>query len=266
MIDSRLNAAALMRDLHTRRVGRRIIVLDEIDSTNAYALNTLAAEGREQADGAAVFAERQTAGRGRLGRSWESPRGASLLFSVLVWDNTKQMRPAGLVLAAGVAVATGIEQATDAEPAIRWPNDVYINDRKVAGILVESRPAPGGFLSAIGIGVNCLQHAGHFSDDVRRRATSLEMATSHPIDRHAVARAILHALDHWLTDGRERSAQLIDAWKAHSTDVGQRVELVHEGAHYHGRVLDVQPETGLLVQLDDGGRREFDPAVTSRIT
>lgn len=262
-----LTVESLSDGLATRRIGRRIIVLPEVDSTNRYVLDVLA-EGEDAApDGTVVFAERQTAGRGRLGRSWHSPAGASLLLTVLLRPPDRLRCVASLMMAATVAVVRGIESSTDVEPTIRWPNDLYVGEGKLAGILVETRGLSGrGLAVAVGIGVNCLQHAGHFPEEIRSRATSLELASSRAVDRPAVGRAILRALDDWLapSDGL-RPEVLVEAWSQASGDIGSRATLVCDGARFTGRILDVHPEEGLLLQLDTGARKSFDPATTRRI-
>lgn len=273
-----LKEDAIRSGLRGHRVGRGIIVMPEVDSTNTYALERIAAETGPVADGVVVFAERQTAGRGRLGRAWHSPTGASLLFTVILWEPGAGRSALGWMMAAAVAVVRGIEATTDVSPAIRWPNDVCLNGRKLAGILVETRKhaarrdagaSPGqaeGLAVAIGIGVNCLQHAAHFPDEIRAAATSLELATSRPVDRTVVARGILEALDAILCDGGEAGdARLAASWAQHSEDIGTRVTLVRGGERFTGRILDMEPSQGLLLQLDTGARMHFDPSTTTRL-
>lgn len=280
-----LTATDLSNELDTSRVGSHIIVLPEIDSTNTYALETIASKG-DKTDGTVVLAERQTSGRGRFGRSWESPMGASLMFTVLLWERERARRPAFWIMAAGVSVVRGIEAATDVTPTIRWPNDVYIDEKKLAGILVEARweveldeiPASTTTQSndqqpfsrripvAIGVGVNCLQQTGHFSEEIRERATSLDLVSSQPVDRTAVCRSILQALDHYfsrLSDVGDE--QLMKDWFEHTSDIGARATLISSGEEFSGRIVDVHPEHGLVLQLDRGGRKHFDPATTSRL-
>lgn len=267
-----LNADDLRAELNTRRIGRTILVLPEVDSTNSYVLDQLTPCRGEAADGTVVFAEHQTAGRGRLGRSWHSPRGASLMFTVLLCRR-EAWAAARLIMAAGVAVVEGIAEATEVEPVLRWPNDVYSRGRKLAGILVECRAAAAGLrATAIGIGVNCLQHVSHFLPELRATATSLDIEARHPVDRTAVARAALRRLDAWLGDAGGRGPapeldadqELAAAWRRHSADLGSRVTLLADGRTFTGRILDISPIDGLLLQLDDGGRRLFDPATASR--
>ena len=120
----------------TRRIGRHVQLIAECASTNDLALNG----GAGASDGDVYFAEFQTAGRGRLGRTWRGPRGASLLCSVRLVEAYDRARWVRLSLAAGIAVQEAIRQSASVSAWLKWPNDVMIGDRKVAGILIETRP------------------------------------------------------------------------------------------------------------------------------
>lgn len=262
--------------LATRRVGRRIIILPEVDSTNTHALQTLAQRDGRAADGTVVFAERQTAGRGRLGRTWHSPAGASLMCTTLLHEPKNAARAAFWMMAGALAVVKAIESATDVSPQIRWPNDIYVGPRKLAGILVEASVvtrdepiASAGPLSsawlAIGIGINCLQQPAHFPDEIRAGSTSLDIESRGPIDRIALARALLTRLDAVFANPTAVSEDdLATEWSAHSADIGQRVTLVQGQEKVTGVILDIHPREGLLLQPDAGPPRHFDPATTSR--
>lgn len=280
-----------------RRVGRRVLVLSETTSTNTAAFDAvaagLAAESPDQAgvDGLVVLAEYQTAGRGRQGRTWSSPRGASVLCSVVLLlpdspddislDNpcavshllgTAHARIAGwLTLVSAVAACEAIRRATDVSPAIKWPNDLRVGGRKLGGILIESRGVTGDSVGVtgrrawvIGTGINCLQQAGHFPPELRQTSTSLEMASAQPIDRVAVARELVRALDKWLADNARLGDQaVLEAWLTHAEPIGQRVRLRHQGLEYSGHTVEVDPWGGLIVQGDDGRREWFDPMLTT---
>ncbi len=276
--------------LDTHRVGRRVVVLPEVDSTNTLALGiaegnaSALADTRESVNGVQVYtrdqstpdaantdgivliAERQTRGRGRLGRVWQCPNGAGLTLTVLLIEPIGTTTPAAWMMSAGISVVRGIIDATDVTPSLRWPNDVYVNDRKLAGILVESRRLDSDREAVvIGIGINCLQQSGHFEASIRHRAVSLDMLSRDAIDRHRVARQVLSNLDSALRDLMHRDeSRLIENWQAHSADIGAHVQLQSDGHTFRGRIIDVHPRDGVLVQLDDGGRRQFDPAITTR--
>jgi BirA family biotin operon repressor/biotin-[acetyl-CoA-carboxylase] ligase len=260
-----LDPAALAAGLEPRRVGREIRVLPEVDSTNRFVLEALAPARGPSSDGCVVFAEYQTAGRGSLGRAWRSPRGAGLTFTVLLWEPAG-LAPMGFTLPSAVAVAEGIEDATDVQPGIRWPNDLYAGGRKLGGILIEARAtAEDQFAVAVGIGLNCLQHAGHFPPEIRQTATSLELASAHPIDRVAVARAILRRLDdHFSRPPRVPPGAWVEGWRRRSEDIGEHIAVACDGRRFAGRIVEIGPQAGLVLQLDSGGRRCFDLATITR--
>lgn len=251
-------------NLKLRRIGRRIVVLAETTSTNDAAF---AAAQEQDADGLAVFADHQTQGRGRQGRRWLSPRGASVLCSVLLIEHTEGHRspvdPGTLTLAAGIAACDTIAAtASDVEPAIRWPNDILIRGRKVAGVLIESRTTSRGRAYVVGIGINCLQHDRHFSDDIRRQATSLEAASHDVIHRLDVARQLLVELDRWLAAPMD-TQKVRHAWLDRAEPLGQHIHIRQAGEVFAGTTVDIDPTAGLSVELDVGGRRVFDPATST---
>lgn len=249
---------ALTAGLETRRVGRRVHVLAETVSTNDDALAAAEREGAA-ADGLAIFAEYQTAGRGRQGRAWLAPRGSSILCSVVLIGADEMSLAGELTLVAGIAACDAVRETTTLWPVLRWPNDVYFGERKLAGILVESRPVARGQRAwAIGVGINCYQHSRHFPPEIRDRATSLERAAADPPDRLGVARSLLRQLDTRLGGARPDPAGVRQAWLERAEPLGKRIAIASEGRTYTGHTVDVDPQEGLLVQLDEGARRWFD--------
>lgn len=276
-----MTAEELRQNWRPLRVGRRIEVHAELSSTNTAALEMA---GNGDADGLVVLADYQTGGRGRLGRNWHSPRRASVLCSVLLLvrdepalatgagmqpDKAPTTDQAGiggrLTLLSGVSACVAVRQATEITPSIKWPNDVLVGGRKVGGILIESRALGGGVRAwAIGIGINCHQQVGHFPPELHGAASSLDLAASHPINRTAVARELLRALDARLADtGPPSDQELHDEWGRYAEPVGQRVRLRCDGREYAGQTLAVEPHGGLIVQCDGGVRKWFDPLRTT---
>ena len=178
-------------------VGREIVVFEETDSTNDLA----ARAGHDgAAGGLVIFAERQRAGRGRLGRRWTAPPHRALLFSVLLRPAVMDVpaaRWSELTFCAALAVAETAEWATGRPARIKWPNDVLVEGRKVAGILLErhQQPAPG-FVVA-GIGLNVLQAPEDFPPELRERAGSLAMLAlpGRTVERRRVAVVVLERLE-----------------------------------------------------------------------
>jgi BirA family transcriptional regulator, biotin operon repressor / biotin---[acetyl-CoA-carboxylase] ligase len=153
-------------------------------------------------EGAVAVADEQTEGRGRLGRSWHAPAGTSVLLSVLLRPQLEPARLPELSLVAGGAVAEAIAEVTGIEPAIKFPNDVLVGGRKVAGILAESSEGR----VVLGIGVNVNQSAAELPDGARIEPTSLRIETGEPIDRAELLAAILLRLE-----------RAYDAWVATET-------------------------------------------------
>ena len=206
------------------------------DSTNARA-RELAAAGAPH--GTLVTADEQDAGRGRQGRSWLAAPGEAVLLSLVV----RELSPM-LPLAAAVAVADACAAlAPSGEVAIKWPNDVWIDRRKVAGILVEGRPQEGW--AVVGIGLNV--RTREFPEELREIATSLALAGSDATVADALA-ALLDRLDHWL--GASDDA-VLDAWRGHDALAGERVEW-DGGA---GTAAGVDETGALVVELGDGAGR-----------
>ena len=173
-------------------IGREIIVFEETGSTNDVAARAGHEGSRE---GLVIFAESQRSGRGRLGRHWSSLPRRGLWFSVLLRPRIEVSRWPELTFCAALAVAESAEAETGQSPVIKWPNDVLIDGRKIAGILLEChhREAPG--FVVIGIGVNVLHREEEFAPELRSQAGSLSIAAGRPVDRRVAAAAILSRLD-----------------------------------------------------------------------
>jgi BirA family biotin operon repressor/biotin-[acetyl-CoA-carboxylase] ligase len=191
--------------LGTRRIGRRIAVWNRVTSTNDLAAR--AASSRAN-DGLAVLAEEQTQGRGRRGRRWSAPAESSLLMSVLIFPSAPFDEPHRLTALGAVATAFTVEETIATATRIKWPNDVRVGGKKIAGILVER-----GLGSVIGIGLNVNLALGGLPDQVRETATSLQIVTGADWDRSELARRLLRHLDRLYDIGlREGPGALDEAW------------------------------------------------------
>lgn len=297
-----LTAEQLHAGWTPKRVGRHIITVAETPSTNTLALESVpglgGADGRE-ADGLAVLADYQTAGRGRLGRQWLSPRAASVLCSIVLVPSDAEISATGaslsarspaapdrasipapptatalfsgyLTLVSAVAACEAIRQATEITPTIKWPNDLRAGGRKLGGVLIESRATGHGRRAwVIGIGINCLQHPGHFPPELRGIATSLEMEAAGPISRIEIARSLLQCLDNRLArpaakaDDLQRTASVRAEWERYAEPIGQRVRLRSRGRDYCGTSVAVDPVGGLIIQTEAGKQEWFDPLQTT---
>jgi BirA family biotin operon repressor/biotin-[acetyl-CoA-carboxylase] ligase len=263
------------------RLGQRVATLSQVDSTNAFLL----ARAAEWPDGSVATAEFQSAGRGRQGRRWLAPRGSSILLSVLLIEPEDSPRITHAALLAALACAEAVEAETNCRPELRWPNDVVIAGKKLAGVLAESTPLarvvgpglvggsrPGVSDEAqralvIGVGLNCFQQPGHLGPELANIATSLEIECAQPVDRPALARRLIERLDACFTAGAWQDrhwTRLSEAWTARGEDLGAHVILEENSRRFAGTVLEIADNGDLIVQLDSGGRRRFESTTTTR--
>lgn len=233
-------------ELGTAIVGRRVAVWRKVASTNDLAAR---AAGSAANQGLVILAEEQTAGRGRRGRSWSAPAGSAVLMSVLVFPPPALDDPAWLTAWGAVAVAEVVERWTGRIARIKWPNDVRVEGRKVAGILVERA---GG--SVVGIGLNALATARDFPEDLRDSAGSLAMLSARSIDRSEVARDLIRGLDARYREGLDLGADALKAaWQGRLERLGEAVRVETPAGPVLGRLVDADPGRGLtLVPLDGG--------------
>ena len=187
-----LVADELQANLGQTNIGREIIVLEQTGSTNDAVLE----RARDSQEGLVLFAEQQTAGRGQRGNRWESPARKGLWFSILLRPKIDINQSAQLTAWAAEAVSDSIQKEFFLESSIKLPNDIQINGRKVAGVLVEMRAqerAP--HLAIAGIGINVNQSLQDFPEKLRDRAISLAVALGREVDRQKFAIAVLRNLD-----------------------------------------------------------------------
>jgi BirA family transcriptional regulator, biotin operon repressor / biotin---[acetyl-CoA-carboxylase] ligase len=236
------------------RFGRPLRVLETTASTNADALRW-ASEGAPE--GALVVAEHQTSGRGRWGRSWFSAPGTGLLLSIVLRPRFRTERLGLITTALGVACADAIRDATRLQPGIKWPNDVTIDGRKVAGILIETRVEAGHIEVAVaGIGIN--YHRFDPPADLAERATSvaLEMdraALGPPPPRAMVLADLLQGFEAHYDDIANDREAVIDRATAYSEILGRTVRVkLADGRSLEGRASRLSP-TGAL-EVDTGGK------------
>jgi BirA family biotin operon repressor/biotin-[acetyl-CoA-carboxylase] ligase len=246
---------------------RRLEVRAETGSTNADAAE---AARQGEPEGLVVVAERQTAGRGRLGRSWQSPSRAGIAMSVLLrpgepdpdrgWPAVPANRYGWLPLLAGVALASAVARLTELSAVLKWPNDLLIDGAKCAGILAEGVPGPvPGQPPAIvlGLGLNVTLRADELPvNPTGLPATSLRLAGATDTDRDPLLRAVLRAIASWY--GRWRAAAgdaeacgLREAYLHHCVTVGRQVRvLLPAGDELVGTATTVDPEGRLMVTAD----------------
>jgi BirA family biotin operon repressor/biotin-[acetyl-CoA-carboxylase] ligase len=225
-----------------------IVRLDRVDSTQTVAF---ALAERGAADRTVVIADQQEAGRGRRGRVWQAPPRTSLLASILIRPRLPQALLATLSPTMGVATAEALRRVAPLSPRLKWPNDVLVGGRKIAGILLESRSiASAEPTLVIGVGVNLGQR--EFPPELAGRATSVELETGHPVDRDTLLVALLEEFDTWRArlEG-EGFASVRERWKSLSDTIGRHVTV--DGIS--GTATDLDVDGALLIDAGDGVRR-----------
>jgi BirA family transcriptional regulator, biotin operon repressor / biotin---[acetyl-CoA-carboxylase] ligase len=225
------------------RIGWRIHYFDEIDSTQE-AARELAAAGADQ--GTVVIAERQTAGRGRMGRTWHSPARVNLYATIILRPPIPLAEVPRLSLVAGVAAAQALEREAPNIVALKWPNDVWLHGRKAGGIIAEAVTDTQSRLSCVllGIGININLDSADIPDDLRDKATSLRIATGHSCDRIALADSLFNLLDSRYMETLTRGFDSVrPMWERYSALTGKRVAIV----------VGDRRESGFVVGIDAGG-------------
>jgi len=232
-----------------RIVGRDIQVFQQTSSTND-VVEKMARDG--VAEGVVVFAESQTKGRGRLGRKWISPAGQGLWFSVLLRPKMPPASVTQLTIAAATAVARAIRTQTELTPQIKWPNDILVRGKKVAGILTElSAELDQVRYVVIGIGVDV--NVKDFPSELDGVATSLAGEAGRHFVRAETAAAILHELDvDYARLKRGEFTALAEEWEQHCLTLGRRVQ-IHIGERtLSGRAESLDNDGALLLRTDHG--------------
>jgi len=257
----RLDVDVIKANLHTPTVGKQILIFKSTGSTNDVAWEYAT---DEKNSGLCVFAEEQTAGRGRGGAKWLSAQGQSILCSILLVDC--QCGAELLTLASAVAVAEAINRYTQLETRVKWPNDIIIKGKKVAGILLESKTTDNRVDYVIGVGINCHQKEEFFQKhEFQMPPTSIDIESNTIVDRNLLATELLASFDEWLTIAQAGSPKIIDTWSRLNSQLGHRVTVEYDQKRFSGNCIGVDPANGLILQLDDGGVRMFDAAHTTII-
>ena len=237
--------------LNNKLIGKRILYREDVTSTQDVA-EGLAKLGGE--DGIVVISEKQSTGRGRKGRDWDSPTGEGIYLSVILRPNLTPGQVLQIPLIAGVAVGKAIKMVSSLEPRIKWPNDIMIGDRKVGGILTEMNSEINKVNYVIlGIGINVTTPRALFPESIRSIATSLAEECGETISRGRLLRHILAEFEslytQFLTSGFEG---IREEWKAMNNTTGSRVKISGEEGEIEGEALDIDSEGFLLIRKENG--------------
>ena len=246
-----LLGAELERGLQTGIVGRSLICLEELDSTNAKA-RQLAEDGA--LDGTVVIADRQSAGRGRLGRRWESPPSVNLYCSILLRPQIPVQQAPQLTFLSAVAVAETLNHLYQITARVKWPNDILVGGAKIAGLLNEMNAETEQIhFVVLGVGVNLNMTTEQFPAELLYPATSVYLERGQAIDRAAFVRDFLQRLDaHYQEFLAEGFVPIRRRWEALCDLLNCRVQVDQNPGLLQGVVVGLDMDGALRLQLDDG--------------
>ncbi|HET7286864.1 MAG TPA: biotin--[acetyl-CoA-carboxylase] ligase [Pyrinomonadaceae bacterium] len=220
----------------------KVLRYESLPSTNT-ELARMASEGA--AEGVAILADEQTAGRGRLQRAWSSPKGAGLYFSILLRPRIPVDLWPLITFMAALAVGDALQEAAGLRTDIKWPNDLLSGERKICGILSEAIETPAGRAVIVGIGINLTPSA--FPE-----ATSVAEATGVRPDREAILAALLSALTRWYSLLGERE-KIVAAWSSRSSyTMGKLVQVNNGDEVWQGTTCGVEPDGALRLRTMSG--------------
>lgn len=243
-----INAADIAEGLDLKVIGTEIVTLKTVDSTNE-EIKRRAQKNAES--GLVVIACNQTAGKGRLGRSWFSSDGG-IYFSVLLRPELPPNDISGITLAAGLGVCVAIRKLTGLNAMIKWPNDVIIGNKKVCGILTEMTAQTDMVdFVVVGIGINVLNDS--FPEEISNKVTSLKMETEEQINLSQLMREIISVLDRIFTSYLLGISQEdMKLYKSMCATIGREVSLTRGGERLSGKAVDITADGELVVMLDSG--------------
>ncbi len=249
----KLSACGIHHYLNTKTAGRELLILDSVPSTNSH-LRKLAEGGVP--NGMTVVAERQTSGRGRVNRNFFSP-SSGIYMSVLFRPEKQDVMPELLTIAAAVSVSEAIDSVCGVKSSIKWVNDVYIDGKKICGILTEGaiEAESGAFFYLIsGIGINVYTPEDGFPEEFRDRAASIEEFSSKSFIRNQLIAEILNRIEgiYLGLSAAENRRSLIERYKERLFMLGAKITVLTAGGSYPAVALDVNESGNLIVEKEDG--------------
>ena len=248
---SSLFSEQIKEGLATEWLGRTIHYYDAVESTNLIA-GELAQHGAPE--GVVVLADQQLGGRGRGSHSWHSPARVGIYCSIILRPKMAPAKVQLITLMVSVAIVKAVALLTGLSPRVKWPNDILINDKKVAGILLESRVRGAETAySVIGFGINVNNGSADFPEDMRENASSLLLELGESVDRSKLVVEIFSELEKiYHSFQRENFSVVLQQWRHHSSTLGQRVRIWQRDQSTEGVAVDLTEEGGLLLKVEGG--------------
>ncbi|WP_102345800.1 biotin--[acetyl-CoA-carboxylase] ligase [Bacillus sp. Marseille-P3661] len=237
--------------LTTEFIGRHVHYEESVMSTQKIA-HKLATEGVP--DGTIIVAEEQINGRGRLDRTWFSPKYTGIWVSIILKPNIPPQQAPQLTLLAAVSVVRGIHAATGIQCDIKWPNDILINGKKAVGILTELQAETDRINAVIiGMGINVNQQIEHFPESLQSFATSLSLEKGKKLNRSEILQSILRELENLYIDYLENGFHVVKLlWESHAISIGKQITARTLSKTLHGKALGITDDGVLLLEDNNG--------------
>lgn len=232
-----------------------IIVHDSVESTNDLAMSL--ATKKEIAPGTVLVADQQTRGKGRLGRTWESPAGSNIYMSLIIRPQLEPKDTTMLTVLAAVAGVLALQRSCNIPVSIKWPNDLVISNKKLGGILTEVRADPDRVvLAVIGMGINVNMDSRGLPEIIRDIATSVSIETGKNHSRNEIIIQLLKEFEQWYSILKiEGKKPLLDAWRNNSSTLGRKVSVMMRDVSYTGIAEDIDDNGMLILKMRSGKRK-----------
>lgn len=245
-----LGESEIKSRLDTRWAGQKVYFYDEIDSTNTQA-KRLAEDGAPS--GTLVVSDCQVKGKGRRGRTWESPRASAIYMTLMLRPQILPERASMLTLVMGLSVVQAIRSVLHIETSIKWPNDVVLNRKKLVGILTEMN-AQMDYIEYLVIGIGINANMGSFPQELQDKATSLQIELGHPVNRAELVAATMKCFEenYEIFEKTQDLSGLMEAYHAVLANYNQPVRVLEPGNEYSGVARGINKKGELLVERDDG--------------
>ena len=260
--NNRLAPELISSSLKTKHIGRELYVYDEVESTNSTA-KALATEGAPH--GTAVVSDMQSAGRGRLGRSFVSPSGKGIYVSIIVRPEFSLEYSSLITTAVAVAGAEAVESLSGHDVGIKWVNDLYMNGRKICGILTEASlglEMRSLDYAIIGIGINIRSVGDSFDDELKKRATSIEDESGIKVDRNALCAELFNRIEKYYSTIESRG--FIAEYRRRELLTGNDITATVGGVVIEGHAEGIDDNANLIVKMPDGEIRHIGSGEANR--
>ncbi|BBF44315.1 biotin--protein ligase [Lachnospiraceae bacterium KM106-2] len=245
----------LLSQINTKYIAKQIEYYEEIDSTNIRC-KILAEEGAQ--DGILVVADQQTAGRGRRGRAWKSPKGSSIAMSLMLKPDIMPSNASMLTLVTAMALVKGINDAAGVDTKIKWPNDIILNNKKLCGILTEMS-SELDYINYVVIGIGVNVNMTEFPEEISHIATSVAIELGHPAKRADIITKTMEAFEKYydIFLKKQNLEDLVEEYNHQLIHKDREIRVLGSEEEYQAKALGIDKTGELMVELDDGTRKKI---------